>query len=29
MTHEVGLKQVETKPKLIMDNDFFEKLKRY
>lgn len=29
MTHEVGLKQVETKPKLVMDNEFFEKLKRY
>lgn len=29
MEHEVGLKQVEAKPKLVMDNDFFEKLKRY
>lgn len=28
-THEVGLKQVDAKPKLVMDNDFFEKLKRY
>lgn len=29
MEHEVGLKQVDSKPKLIMDNDFFEKIKRY
>lgn len=29
MEHEVGLKQVDSKPKLVMDNDFFEKLKRY
>lgn len=27
--HEVGLKQVDAKPKLVMDNEFFEKLKRY
>lgn len=29
MEHEVGLKQVDSKPKLVMDNEFFEKLKRY
>lgn len=29
MEHEVGLKQVDSKPKLVMDNDFFEKIKRY
>ncbi|QCR86780.1 restriction endonuclease [Moraxella osloensis] len=29
MEHEVGLKQVDSKPKLVLDNDFFEKIKRY
>lgn len=29
MEHEVGLKQVDSKPKLVMDNEFFEKIKRY
>ena len=26
--HEVGVKQVDSNPKLVMDNDFFEKMKR-
>lgn len=28
MEHEVGVKQVGSNPKLVMDNDFFEKIKR-
>lgn len=29
MEHKVGLKQVDLKPKLVMDNEFFEKIKHY
>ncbi len=28
MEHEVGVKQVDSNPKLVMDNDFFQKIKR-
>ena len=29
MQHKVGLKEVDAKPKLLLDNDFFEKIKLY